>query len=225
MVNSTRKATTTTLSATPVSNSVKDTSNSLNEFSKAILLLSNKQEAFVKSVEVVNQFVADIRSDLRTDIQAKWLESENLKTSVANERKNLEIETEQNIKQFKYKAAVEILTARDEVPIMKSELQQLRDELARTQKDIESRIETALTMEKDRSKRAVESAVNQCRLKHAAESAELRAKVDQQTVSNKNLLENIVNLKEEVAAQRQLTKEVAMAGKQGAISQYMGKQT
>ena len=51
------------------------------------------------------------------------------------------------------------------------------------------------------------------------------ARVDQQTVSNGNLLETINNLKAEVAAQRQLTKEVAMAGKQGAISQYMGKHT
>ena len=219
MVNPANRKTTTSCSTTP-----SNTSNSLNEFSKAILLLSNKQEAFVKSVEVVNQFVADIRSDLRTDIQAKWLESENLKTSVATERKNLEIETEQNIKQFKYKAAVEILAACDEMAIAKQELQQLRDDLVKTRNEMDTRIETSIQLEKDRSKRAMEAVVNQCKLKHTAETAELRAKVEQQTVSNKNLLENIVNLKEEVAAQRQLTKEVAMAGRQGAISQYMGKQ-
>lgn len=223
MVNTIRKPTTT--SATPVSNAVKDTSNSLNEFSKAILLLSNKQEAFVKSVEVVNQFVQDIRSDLRTNIQAKWLESENLKTSVATERKNLEIETEQNIKQFKYKAACDILSARDELAIPKLELQQLRNDLATMKKDMDTTIDLREDLEKARSKRAMEAMVNQCKLKHVAETAELRAKVDQQTVSNKILLENIANLKEEVAAQRQLTKEVAMAGRQGAISQYMGKQT
>ena len=119
---------------------------------------------------------------------------------------------------------MEILDTHDEVAIAKQELQQLREDFTKIQNEMDTRIESALQSEKANSKRAMEAVVNQCKLKHTAETAELRAKVDQQTVSNKNLLENIANLKEEVAAQRQLTKEVAMAGKQGAISQYMGKQ-
>lgn len=222
MVNTTRKAAATQNST---SSSIKDSSNSLNEFSKAILTLANKQEAFVKSVELVNQFTEDLRTDLRTDIQSKWIESENLKKSVEIERKNLQIETEQQLKEFKYKAAISILENREEVAIGILDLQELRLKIKKMEDEFTDKVLEKVAVVKATAKRVMESSLDSLTLKHTAETAFLRAKVQQQEISIQNLVENISNLKEEVAAQRQLTKEVAMAGKTGAISQYMGKQT
>jgi len=60
-------------------------------------------------------------------------------------------------------------------------------------------------------------------LKHRAEIAELTASVKQQEKEITVLSNTIDNLKSELAAQRDLTREVAMAGKQGAITQQFGK--
>jgi hypothetical protein len=211
-------------SAANVTNPAANPSSGLADFSKAILLLSNKQEGFCKAVESLNQFVEEIRTDLRSDIQSQWIENENLKMAVETERKNLRIETEQQIKEFGYEAAKKILRERGEVPMCQEEVDTMKARIHTLETTMQDSVQKELNEEKTRSKVAIQVATTHANLKHTAETADIRARVEQQKMTIDNHLQTIENLQKDVAAQRQLTKEVAIAGRQGAISQTIGKQ-
>ena len=84
--------------------------------------------------------------------------------------------------------------------------------------------ETTIAKEKEKTKSALSQALTNSWLKNAAEMAILRAKTDIQEKEIKTLESLIDNQKEEIASQRELTKQVAQATSQAQIQQHIGKQ-
>jgi len=99
----------------------------------------------------------------------------------------------------------------------------LQSELAQLHQGREEEMEKIKNEERANAKIALNSAVKNCQLEHKAETAQLKAVSEQQQKEIKSLETTIKNMQAEIAAQRQLTKEVAEAGKQGSIQQTFGK--
>ncbi len=204
-----------------------DTSSRTNprlEFSKAINSLTTKQDAFVKAIEALEQFKKEELVKFDLELEAKQDELKLLDEEFKHKLKNKQIECDQQFAEYSYKAAMELLKERDESSISNSELQRMREELSHLRGDVAKKISDATESEKVESKRALSAAIGNANLTHKAETAVLTATVDQQKKEILNLTQTIENLKKEVAAQRDLTKEVAMASRQAPITQQIGKQ-
>lgn len=212
-----RKATTST------STSASEPKNPRLEFARAINSLSDKQEAFVKAISALEQFKKDELVKFDLEIDAKQEELKRLEEEYKHKLKNKQIETDQLINEYQYTAALNILKERNEVPVGSSELDKLKEELNHLRSDMSKKIQEAVELEKAEGKRAIAAATSNATLNHKAETAVLTATVEQQKKEISTLQSTIDNLKEEVAAQRALTKEVAMASKAAPITQQIGK--
>jgi len=191
--------------------------------SKAINALVTKQDAFVKAVEMMDELKKEeiIKYDL--EIEAKQEELDKLEEEYKHKLKNMQIETDQKISEYRYEQALSILKERDEIPIGAAEFQRMKEELTHLRGDIDKRINDALTTEKAESKRSLAAAINNATLSHKADTAVLTATVDQQKREIDSLHKTIDKLNSEVAAQRELTKQVAEAGRAAPITQQIGK--
>lgn len=205
-------------------NKKPQTQNNLLQFSKAITLLVNTQETFKKNVEILQDFVTSVTAELDTEIRNKHLESEALKLEFENNKRNLRIETEQELAEFKRAAILKFLNETDEVPIKVNEYKKLNEVIEELEKKLLTIEETTIAKEKEKTKSALSQALTNSSLKNAAEMAILRAKTDIQEKEIKTLESLIDNQKEEIASQRELTKQVAQATSQAQIQQHIGKQ-
>ena len=129
-----------------------------------------------------------------------------------------------NFKEYQYEAALKVLGEKGEIPIKTSELKSLKDELHELKTNLEDKLEKAIKAEKVSSQQALHAALKNSELTHKAETAGILAISKQKEQEVVVLQSTIDNLKQEISAQRELTKSVAEAGKAGAISQSFGKQ-
>jgi negative regulator of replication initiation len=113
---------------------------------------------------------------------------------------------------------LEILAARDEEAISRSDLALMKANLARLTSEREKEMEEVIAKQKKHGEAALHSAVSMSNLNHKAETAELNAITNQQVKEIQSLNQTIANLKDEVAAQRKLTESVANAGRQAPIT-------
>lgn len=207
-----------------MSKSKKSAASDRLEFAKALNGLTAKQDAFIKAVEAVNTFNAETLQRLDMEIDDKKQELEELSKQFERLKKDGQIETDQLLAEHKYNGALQILSELDEVPIKSSELTQLRAELEKLRSGHEAELEAALKAERTSSQKALQMAIRSKDLEHKAEIAELSAGNKQLTNEITSLHNAISNLKEEIAAQRDLTREVAQASAKSQISQSFGKQ-
>ena len=190
---------------------------------EAISNIVAKEDALVKSVEDLKQFKAETLSKLDMAIETKKTELTELDQNYTKIKKDKQIETNQFIAEYQRNGAVDILEKTGEEPIESSKLEALESELASIRQSREEEIEKIKSEERAAAKIALNSAVKNCQLEHKAETAQLKAVSEQQQKEIKSLETTIKNMQAEIAAQRQLTKEVAEAGKQGSIQQTFGK--
>jgi len=207
-----------------MSKSKKSSASDRLAFAKALNGLTAKQDAFIKAVEAVNEFKADTLTRLDMEIDDKKQELEELSKRFERLQKDGQIETDQLLAEHKYNGAVQILNDVQEVPIKSSELTQLRTELEKLRNGQATELEEALKSERTSAKRGLEMAIRNKELEHKAHVAELTAGNKQLTNEISSLHQAIANLKEEIAAQRELTREVAQASAKSQISQQFGKQ-
>lgn len=194
------------------------TSNPRLELAKAIHGLSQKMEAFGKAAEGLASFTKETLVEFDLEIQAKNEDLARLAEETEHARKRNKTETELYLAEHRYNGAVEILAARDEVPISQAELTQMKASLARLTSEREKEIQDVIAKEKKHSEAALHSAVAMSNLTHKATTAELTATTNQQIKEIESLNQTIANLKDEVAAQRKLTESVANAGRQAPIT-------
>jgi hypothetical protein len=194
------------------------------EFSKAIQALTTKQDAFVKAIEALEQFKKEELIKFDLELEAKQEELKLLDEEFKHKLKNKQIECDQQFAEYGYKTAMELLKERDETSIGNSELQRMKEELSHLRGDVAKKISDAVEAEKAESKRALSAAIGNATLTHKAETAVLTATVEQQKKEIASLNQTIANLTKDIAAQRDLTKEVAMASRQAPITQQIGKQ-
>lgn len=192
--------------------------------SKNISSLSTKQDAFMKAVEALNGFSEETLLELDLKIQNKNLELEELEKTLKNKEIDGKIECDQKIKEYKLEAALKILEENGLVSVKESELESLKTEVDELKTAEKLLVEETTKKLEAQHKKAVTAITTNSELKHKADHASLTATVEQKTNEIEVLKTTIKNLTEELKLQRELTKDVAMASKQGAINQSFGKQ-
>lgn len=179
------------------------------ELAKAINTLVSKQEAFTKAYENLQNFSEETLKNLDLQIETKNTEMKELDVTAQNKQKNLQIEVDQNISEYKYKAVTNILNDRNEVAIDKEEYEFMKKETETLKEKYEREINELKITLGARHKKEMDRELCTRDLTHKANLAEVNARVEQQTKEIDVLQNTIQNLKVEIAEQRKLTAQVA----------------
>ena len=123
------------------------------EFAKTLHALMIKQEAFTKSVEILQEFTKEELTKIDLEMQTKKEELKELEEKVKIDKKNKQIETDQLLAEYKYDGALKILDERSEVPILKSELESIQKRLDDMSKDRTEEIKKCVEEESKKGKR------------------------------------------------------------------------
>jgi uncharacterized coiled-coil protein SlyX len=193
------------------------------EFVKCLNGFITKQDAFGKSLEILKGFSEDTIKNLDMEIENKKLELEKLDAGYKQRDTDNRISVDQSLKEYKHEQAIKYLEERAEIAVLEVDYNKMTDKLDNIQEEYETKMEKAVSDEKERSQSAIKAIINNSNLAHKADIAEINAKSTQQENEITNLQNMITTLKQEISEQRELTKEVANAGKTGAINQSFGK--
>jgi hypothetical protein len=193
------------------------------QLAQAINNLVVRGDAFSHALEELNAFSRDKVQQLDLMIEAKKKEYQDITSSLENQYKDFEIKLKQNLQENKLVAVKEVLATLDMMPVANAEFTQLNSELAHIREAHTAELANSVKQEQDKAKATLQQSLTAQELAHKAEIASLKASVEQQVKEIQVLKETISNLKEEVAQQRALTKEVAIAGSKSQISQSFAK--
>lgn len=206
----------------PVAKTVKSDSDTL-AFAKAVTKLGQKQDEFVNVFNEFKDLKAETLTEIQLELKTKRDELDNLDKEYEVKKKDLEIKLDQEIKEASYDKAVEILKEHSEIAVDEDEYNELTEQVETVRTELEEEMENKVTEEKEKAQKDLKQALLNNNLEHKAQIAMITAQVEQLTKERTTYESTISNLKGEIAAQRELTKQVAEAGKQGAISQSFGK--
>lgn len=198
-------------------------SNERVEFRKVCQELARTRQGFVDAVEWCKAFEEESMENLNMLITEKKAQLAELTAQFEVEKKNSQIKLAQEIAEHKLQAALAILTARGEVALPKTELEELRQRCATAAQHLEAELGRVRDAEKASGHAQLGAALKARDLEHKAESAALTAKVAQQEHEIQSLQAQLQNYVLQLDKQRELTKSVADAGRQGAITQTIGK--
>jgi len=192
-------------------------------FAKAINKLVQKQDEFAKIIEEMKTLKADTLTSIQLELKAKRNELDSLDKEYEVKLKDLQIKVDQDFKEHGYNKAVEVLEEHGEIAVNEETYNELKDSVDVLKKEAEEELEKKLKELKSQHARELAGTLKNKELEHKAEIAMLTAKVEQLTKERQTFESTIKNLQSEIAAQRDLTRQVAEASKQGAISQNFGK--
>lgn len=191
---------------------------------KNIANLAAIQSKFMKAVEEVKEFQTESIQNFNLEIQAKKQEYDDLSTQLTNAEIDGKTKCDQAVAKYKRDAAVKILGETDEVPIKKVDLESLQEQVTGLKRKRDEDVEALEKELSAKHQKAISAIITTQELKQNAELASLRAQVEQKDKEIQVHMNNIDNLRTEIKAQRELTKQVADAGRQGQIHQTIGKQ-
>lgn len=177
-------------------------SNGNLELTRSIQKISKTQKEFMDAVNTLNSYTEETLHDLNLQIESKKNEIDNLEEEFKISKKKGTIDIDMFFEEYRYDGAVKILKGKGEEPIKSSELYNLKDKIETLGKSMDQEFEEILTKERSTCESALKAALSNAELKHKAE---------------------IANLRDDISAQRELTKEVANASRQGTINQSFGK--
>jgi len=201
------------------------------QLAQAINNITLSGDTFVRAIETLSSFSQERLSELDMQIESKKREYEQLHSQLENNFKNNQIETQQRLNEFKVKACEEIVKDFNMQVIKNDDFYRLKNELSSVQKelnDVNKMFDERLTKDVEREKQLYITKLQQetttLTLNHKAQMAEITAQCAQQKKEIDMLNKTIENLKHEVAEQRNLTKEVAIASSKAQITQQIGRQ-
>ena len=197
------KAATVTTTVTPISERL--------ELAKAISNISTKGDAFVNAMENFKNFTKDALVKLDLDIDTKRLELSDLQKQIDHKIVNGRIDIQVSLREFKRESAVEMLKEMGETVIGDKELAALRQELQELRGNYDSAINAVKKEEAERREKAIGQATRNMELQHKATNATILALSEQQQREIGNLKGTINDLRQEISAQRDLTRSVAEA--------------
>lgn len=192
------------------------------QLATAISKFTTAQDAYLKAAESLTDFKANMFIELDLQLESKRAELAALQVEFKQKLDESRINTELLLKEFKRDAACTILAETDEVPIAVSELKQLRESVESSGAKHIAELDALRADERKSAAASLAAAINNSDLKHKAEVAENTAAVKQQEKEIMSLTKMIANLQHELGEQRKLTKEVAEAGRQGAVTVNSG---
>lgn len=192
------------------------------QLAQSINNLVLRGEAFVGAMESLTTFSKERLVELDLKIESKKQEFQDLTTHLGNQYKDVEIKLKQHLQEHKLEAVKEVLSGLHMTYLETSEHTRLVTELDLLKNTTAQQLETAVEQEKSAGKAAMAQALRNMELLQKAETASLVAQVEQQIKEIGVLKETISNLKHEIAEQRSLTKEVAIASSKSSIQQSFG---
>ena len=194
------------------------------QLAQSINNLVLRGESFVAAMEHLTSFSKERLVDLDLKIETKKQEYHDLTLQLANQYKDVEIKLKQNLQEKKLEAAKEVLAGLNMTAIDTSEHTRVLAELEQLKTTTAQQLQAAVEAEKNQGKAACAQAQHHQQLTHKAETASLVAQVEQQVKEIGVLKDTIGNLKHEIAEQRALTKDVAVASSKSSIQQsFSGK--
>ena len=208
------KTATTTASAaagTPISERL--------ELAKAISNVSNKVDGFIAATESFKNFTKEALVKLDLDIDSKRLELADLQKQIEHKIVNGRIDIDVALREYKREGAVAMLKEMNETVISDKELQSLRRELEELRGNYDAAVTTIKKEEAEKREKAIGQATKNMELQHKATNATILALSEQREREIGNLKSTITDLRNEISAQRELTRSVAEAGRQ--VSNYM----
>ena len=209
--------------AAPSSSAPYEATNERLEFRKCLAELAHCKQAFAEAVEKCHAFEEETLESLSLQLTEKKAELAELQAQFAVERKNAEIKLAQEVAEFRYKAAVDILSGRGEQAVATAELEELRAKCAAAAAQLDAECKRVREEERAAGHAQLGAAIKSKELEHKANMAELNAKVEQQKLQIASMQAQLEAYSKEVDKQRELTKQVADAGRHGAIQQTIGK--
>ena len=192
------------------------------QLAQSINNLVLRGESFVAAMEHLTTFSKERLVDLDLKIEAKKQEFHDLTLQLANQYKDVEIKLKQHLQEHKLEAVKEVLSGLHMIYLDTSEHTRLVSELDQLKSTTAQQLESAIEQEKSAAKTTMAQVHHNLQLIHKAETASLVAQVEQQVKEIGVLKETISNLKHEIAEQRSLTKEVAIASSKSNIQQSFG---
>jgi hypothetical protein len=216
------KKTTNTTSGNVVLKSNQNDSDRLL-LAQSIHNLVARGEAFTAALDSLQQFSKEKLLELDMKIETKKKEYQDLCVQMENSFKDTEIKMRQNLAENKLQAVKEVLAGLDMISIKTSLYEELNKNMDQVKKDFADQLTNAVKAEQEKGTSALKQATMNMELSHKADVAALKAQVDQQKNEIIVLRDTIQNLKFELAEQRNLTKEVAIAGSKSQISQSFAK--
>jgi hypothetical protein len=190
---------------------------------KVVETLVTKKDAFVKAVEGFDQCTKDMIWNLDRDIELKKDELDRLAKDYNNQLTDGKIKLEHDLKLFEYETILEVLKEKKQIPCSETEINDLKQQIAELKESSIAEVKKAIAIEKSHSESKLTSTTERLTLTHAAEVAQLKAEVGQRTSEITVLQNAVANLRGELAAQRELTRDVAASSKQAPIQQSFGK--
>ncbi len=212
-----RKSSAASKKDTDVISSAKlDTTNL--ELNKLVHKMATIEQDFVQNVKNLENFKSDTIFTLDAQINDRKRKLLDLQDEYEQEQKRRRIDMDNQILKDKFDAANKFLEAHNFIAVEKEKYANL--EVARQVSEDEAR--KTIDKEKEHSKRAVSEAIKAQGLQHKAECADLQARAKQQEIQIVHLNSILERREKDIAAQIQLTKDVAESSRSGAISQNFG---
>lgn len=188
------------------------------ELNKLVHKMTTIEQDFIQNVQNFESFKSDSIFTLDAQINDRKRKLLDLQEDYDQEQKRRRIDMDNQILKEKFEAARKFLEDHNYVPLDKEKLAILES----TKQVAEDEARKTIEKEKEHSKRAVSEAVKAQGLQHKAEIAELQARVKQQEIQINHLSSILDKREKDVAAQIQLTKDVAESARSGAIKQNFG---
>lgn len=183
------------------------------ELAKAISNVSSKAETFVNAIEHFKTFTKDVLVKLDLDIEAKRLELDDLKKEIENNIKNGKIDIDVALREYKREGAIAMLKEMKETVISDKELGALQKELNELRANFDSMAANLKKEEAEKTEKTISQALKNMELQHKAANATVIALSEQREREISNLKSAIQDLRNEISAQRELTRSVAEAGR------------
>jgi len=214
-----KKAVTPVDASDIISSSKLDTTNL--ELNKLVHKMTTIEKEFVDNIQNFESFKTDSIFTLDAQINDRKRKLVDLQDEFNQEQKRRRIDLENQMLKDKFDAARKFLEEHNHIALDKDKFANL--EVAKQVSEDEAR--KLVDKEKEHGRRAVSEAVKAQGLQHKAEIAELQARVKQQEIQIVHLNCILERREKDVAAQIQLTKDVAESSRSGAIQQTFGKQS
>ena len=189
------------------------------ELAKAISNMANKADTFIAATESYKTFSKDTLVKLDLDIEAKRLELDDLRKEIEHNIKNGKIDVDVALREYKREGAVAMLKEMNETVISDKDLNNMQRELKDLRENLDNATATIKKEEAEKREKAISQATRNMELQHKAANATIIALSKQREREIANLKSSITDLRNEISAQRELTRSVAEAGRH--VSNYI----
>ncbi len=187
--------------------------------------LATATRGFTGAVEDFKQFNGETVARLDQLINVKQQEFEEQESRCDQQLKKRKIDADLHLREYKRDAAIEFLTAQGMDVVDHDTLVNIKAQLENLKNNHQGELDTLRKELISHAKRDLEGAMGTQKLRHEAESAGMKAQIEQFTQQITFLQTSNKEQREETKLQRLLTEKVADSGKQGAIHQQFGGKT